>query len=261
LLRAARGDTRVVVAICSQGHTPRLSYYHFREKSMWEPREKALAATNSQLRNEAQFLDTGFRLLDRAIERLTRTSEEDNYISVAVVILIKAKHLALASYSLALDALGQEAGALARVWIEALELLRYLALDTSRVQEVFEERLPSPGAIGKKIDGQAQGLRNLFNESASHFRFDVRSILHIANPDTRAIRTVPEFKLNVFKANVTVVYWFLHFTLVEAIIAMGAAGIPNQDLAELVDDLKSIAQDVFPVPYAEVDPAPSIGTP
>lgn len=220
---------------------------------MWESRQQALAAAENELRNEAQLLDSGFTLLDRAIERSTMKSEADTYVSVVLVILVKAKHLALASYSLALDALGQEAGALARVWIEALELLRYLALDTARVQEVFEQRLPSPGAIGKKIDGQAQALRGLFNESASHFGFDVRSIIHIVDPNTSAVRTAPEFNANVLKANMTVVYWFLHFTLVEAIVALGTAGLPNEDLAALVDDLKSIAQEVFPIPYARVD--------
>lgn len=152
---------------------------------------------------------------------------------------------------MALDSLGQEAGALARVWIEALELLRYLALDPSRLKEVFAQRLPSPGAIGKKIEGQAQALRSLFNESASHFSFDVRSVIHIVNPETQEVRTAPEFKEHVLRANMTVVYWFLHFTLVEALVAMGAAGIPNEEFASLIDDLKTIAQDVFPIPYAQ----------
>ena len=218
---------------------------------MWEAREHALASLRSELRTEADLLDVAFRLLDRGIDNLATQSSQDNYASVALVILVKAKHLGTASYSLALDALGQEAGALARVWIEALELLRYLALDQTRVQEVFEQRLPSPGAIGKKIDGQAQPLRTLFNESASHFTFDVRSIIHIVNPETRAVRTAPEFKVHVLRANMTVVFWFLHFTLVEALVAMGIAGVPNEDFAALVDDLKKIAQDVFPVPYPQ----------
>lgn len=218
---------------------------------MWEMRQQALAATESELGTEARLLDTAFRLLDRGIESVASKSSQDNYASVVLVILVKAKHLGIASYSLALDSLGQEAGALARVWIEALELLRYLALDPSRVQEVFEQRRPSPGAIGKKIDGQAQALRTLFNESASHFSFDVRSVIHIVNSETQAVRTAPEFKVHVLHANMTVVYWFLHFTLVEALVAMGVAGIPNVEFASLVDDLKTIAQDVFPVPYAQ----------
>lgn len=218
---------------------------------MWETRQQALAATESELRNEARLLDTAFRLLDRGIEEVASKSAQDNYASAVLVILVKAKHLGIASYSLALDSLGQEAGALARVWIEALELLRYLALDTSRVQEVFGQRLPSPGTIGKKIDGQAQVLRNLFNESASHFSFDVRSVIHIVNPETQAVRTAPEFKVHVLRANMAVVYWFLHFTLVEALVAMGVAGIPNEEFASLVDDLKAIAQDVFPTPSAQ----------
>lgn len=183
---------------------------------MWETRQQALAATESELRTEATLLDTALRLLDRGIESMASKSSQDNYASVVLVILVKAKHLGTASYSLALDSLGQEAGALARVWIEALELLRYLALDPTRVQEVFEQRLPSPGAIGKRIDGQAQALRTLFNESASHFSFDVRSVIHIVNPETQAVRTAPEFKVHVLRANMTVVYWFLYFTLVEA---------------------------------------------
>lgn len=224
---------------------------------MWEARQQAILSTEAELRSEARLLDTTFRLLDRAIDELAGRSSADNYASVALVILVKAKHLGIASYSLALDSLGQEAGAVARVWIEALELLRYLALDTSRVQEVFEQRLPSPGAIGKKIDGQAQALRSLFNESASHFRFDVRSVLHIVNPDTRAVRTAPEFKAPVLKANMTVVYWFMHFTLVEAVIALDIAGAPNEDIAGLVDDLKKIAKDIFPVPYSQQESEPT----
>jgi hypothetical protein len=222
---------------------------------MWETRQQALAATESELRTEARLLDTALRLLDRGIESIASKSSQDNYASV-VVILVKAKHLGTATFSLALDSLGQEAGALARVWIEALELLRYLALDPTRVQEVFEQRLPSPGAIGRKIDGQAQALRTLFNESASHFNFDVRSVIHIVNPETQAVRTAPEFKVHVLRANMAVVYWFLHFTLVEALVAMGVAGIPNEEFASLVDDLKTIAQDVFPIPSAQQGPVP-----
>jgi hypothetical protein len=50
------------------------------------------------------------------------------------VTLVKAKNLALGSYSLVLDGLGQEAGALMRPMIEYAELLAYFRLHPEMVK-------------------------------------------------------------------------------------------------------------------------------
>jgi hypothetical protein len=62
--------------------------------------------------------------------------------------------MTLGVYSLMLDGLGQEAGALLRPLIETLELLVYLRLEPARIDQAIEEKLPSAGQIAKKIEGE-----------------------------------------------------------------------------------------------------------
>lgn len=69
----------------------------------------------------------------------------DSYARVCGLTLLKAKHLALGAYSLILDGLGQEAGALLRPFIEYTELLTYFRKFPSKVDAAIKGKLPSAG--------------------------------------------------------------------------------------------------------------------
>ena len=134
-------------------------------------RSEALHAMENELRTEAQLLTAAVGLVEACIECLARFSSENTLGNFFLIILVKSKHFSRGCLTLALEGLAQEAGALLRLWVEAIELIRYLAEDTSRVQEIIEERLPSPGERAKRISGDFQNLRKHLNENASHFAF------------------------------------------------------------------------------------------
>jgi hypothetical protein len=93
--------------------------------------------------------------------------------------LVKARNYALGLYSLSLDGLGQEAGALLRPLVEAYEVLVYFRLDPSRASKATDDKLPSAGEIAKAISGRFKDLREYLNENASHFAFSPQSMTHL----------------------------------------------------------------------------------
>jgi hypothetical protein len=86
------------------------------------------------------------------------------YSRVAALTLIKARNLLLASYSLSIDGLAQEAGALLRPFLEAFEKMVYFNEDRSRIEEAINGRLPSAGEIAKRIQGPFKCLRDHLNQ-------------------------------------------------------------------------------------------------
>src|SRR5260370_24572952 len=119
------------------------------QQGLWKTREEALIALEGPLRQEAEMLQEAFALLDACITQLLTV--DTTYTRVCAITTIKAHNLELGCYSLALDGLAQEAGALLRPVIETLELLIYFWKDPSRVDEAIDEKLPSAGEIAQKI--------------------------------------------------------------------------------------------------------------
>ena len=92
---------------------------------LWCSRSDALAYLGDKHPSRLAVVERTFELLDDTIDAFETASPRSAYPRICGVTLLKAKNLALGAYSLVLDGLGQEAGALMRPMIEYVELLTY----------------------------------------------------------------------------------------------------------------------------------------
>src|SRR5882757_2532581 len=139
--------------------------------SLWNTRNNAVVDLDGALKSEAAMLHESFELLDECITHLETEHGSRPYSRVCAITLIKGRNLLLGSYSLSLDGLAQEAGALLRPFIEVFEKMVYFNEDPSRIEEAIDGRLPKAGEIAKRIKGQFKALREHLNEHSSHFGF------------------------------------------------------------------------------------------
>jgi hypothetical protein len=216
---------------------------------VWEYRAHALNALEGALSREAAIVDGGFSLIDVIIKRLAAHQTENAYAQTYALILVKVKHFGQACFSLALDGLAQESGALLRTWIESLELLRYLNTDPQppkRFERIWQSKLPSAGEIAKKIGGHFQPLRNMLSDTASHFKMRPESLRHVLDAHTGEVKGEQIFSEGVVRTNLATCSYFLYFSAVEAVVAAGVAGVPNEDLGHQLDAWFAAAEQVFP---------------
>jgi len=206
--------------------------------SLWDTRQQAQAALAGELQKEAELLQEAFEIVDECVERLEAI--DTLFARVVGLITVKARNLALGSYSVLLDALGQEAGAILRPLVEAIELLRYLRLDPTRVEEALDGRLPTAGAIAKRIDGEFQELREYLNSYASHLSLDLVAVRHLMDFQQLRLRLVQPFRVEVLRKNMHVLFAFLLFAAIEAVNCLAMAqGEVDLDLADRVDALRN----------------------
>ena len=168
--------------------------------NLWITREESLNALKSKLSIEARYIDKGFTIID-ALLRIFEDNKNDNFCMVCSFALLKGKNFCFSIYSLSLDGLAQEAGALLRPAIECTELLDYFYADPKRIQEALKDKLPSAGNIAKKINGKHKNLREYLNLTASHFSLNPISCTHLINWKKGSIRYYQEYNKNVLRKN------------------------------------------------------------
>ncbi len=166
---------------------------------VWAARREAEATLADQLRPYAGLLDEAFAAIDDSVQRLQRV--DDAFGRVCAVVLIKARNLGLGCYSLSLDALAQEAGALFRPLIECLELLIYFRLDPGRIQEALDDPLPKAGMIAQRIDGKFRGLRDYLNTHASHLSVSPAAMAHLVDFKRGRLRPFQAHHTDVLRQN------------------------------------------------------------
>jgi hypothetical protein len=177
--------------------------------NLWQAREKSLEWLATELIEQNSLIDKGFELLDKCIALLNQqskaSSDEINgrFARVVNITLAKARNLMLGSYSMLLDAVAQEAGALLRPILEAYELLIYFRLEPSRIDQAIDRKLPSAGSIAKKIKGEFKDLRDSLNTNASHISFGYESAKHLIDYQTSEIKAIQSQTVEVFTANLT----------------------------------------------------------
>lgn len=120
------------------------------DMSLWNTRRQAERALTEELEPFGGLLREAFSVLDDCVDRLEKLDEP--FGRVCALVLIKTRNLGLGFYSLCLDGLAQEAGALFRPFWEGLELLVYFRLEPIRINEALEERLPKAGVIAQRIE-------------------------------------------------------------------------------------------------------------
>ena len=158
---------------------------------LWLARADSQRALTAALKPLADLLNETFGMIDECATRLDDL--QTPFGRVSALVMIKGRNLALGCYSLSLDALAQEGGALFRPLIETVELLTYFRADPSRVNEALEDRLPKAGEIAKRIGGGLKDLRTHLNSHASHLSVSEHSMLHLIDLSKGRLRPVQQF--------------------------------------------------------------------
>ena len=218
--------------------------------NLWVAREKSLIWLDNELSQEGKALQEGFDYLESIGEIFEQISDREGgnlvgqFCRICVVTLAKFDHLLLASYSLMLDALAQEAGALLRPLIETYELLVYFRLDISRVDKILDGKLPTAGAIAKIISGDFQNLREYLNDNASHFSYKPESIRHLFGLNAK-VKPIPTHSLKVLRTNLTLLNAFQAFMLIESVNCLFATGFDANSLANEIENWRDNCTTLF----------------
>ncbi len=141
----------------------------------------------------------------------------NDLLRISGLVFGKGLIIAKSSYSLIIDGNGQEAGALLRVLIESVELLTYLYEDNDRINQVIENRLPSPGERAKKINGNFKELRKYLNKNASHFEFSYHSLNHLIDYKNNKLKIKQSVSDKVLRENLNMICTFTLFLYFESI--------------------------------------------
>ena len=161
----------------------------------WKCREESLAALGTSLKPVAALLESAFERVDEATGYFQQflLTAPDPTGRVCAVAVVKGRNLALGCYSLALDGLAQESGALLRPLVEVIELLNYLRTVPGAVEQLLEDKLPIPGERARKIGSPFHRLRKYLNSSAAHLDFGPESIRHLLDIASGRLHVVQSF--------------------------------------------------------------------
>lgn len=213
---------------------------------LWATRGKSLDHLRKKHPSYLLVLNQELELIDRCIDVFESHANESDYARYCGLTLLKAKNLAVASYSLILDGLGQESGAVIRPFIEYAELLVYFRLYPKSIEEVTNGSLPKAGKIGKQIDGIYQEFRKYLNDHASHSSFSRYSLDHLIDPRTMQFKKLQQIATNVLETNLINLTVQLHLLVREAAFALSPLDQEKfQTIAGRVDDQKERMVRVF----------------
>lgn len=214
---------------------------------LWTTRQTSWVYLKSdRQQSRLEVLLAEIELLDRCIDEYESRAKSDTYARVCGLTLLKAKNLAIGSFSLLLDGLGQEAGALLRPMIEYTELLTYFRHFPEMAKKAAENELPKAGERAKAINGLYHALRQHLNENASHSSYSYYSLSHLLKSDLSFQKMQP-FAPLVLDRNVrdfAVQIWLM---LYEAALTLERL-LPvevMEALATETDKLKEMLTDAF----------------
>jgi hypothetical protein len=211
---------------------------------LWETRRQAETALRKELKPFADLLDETFGAVDRCIASLETL--DNPFGRVCALIVVKARNLGLGCYSLSLDALAQESGALFRPLIECLELLTYLRLDPHRIDEALQDRLPTAGVIAQKIEGRLKGLRDYLNRHASHLSLSPEAMMLLIDFKTGQVRSIQAHNAAVLRQNLRTLLVVLIWIAIEGANCTSVdTGVVDHALGDTVEDIKKRAFLLF----------------
>lgn len=214
-------------------------------------REASNAALRTALEPLAILLQGAFARVDEAVDYFQKFLLAEPAVAgrVCAVTVIKGRNLALGCYSLALDGLAQESGALLRPLLEAIEMLVYLRAVPGAVDQALDGKLPSPGNRGKDIGGHFRNLREYLNMHASHFDFGLDSVRHLFDIPAGRFRPVQHFDEAVLEQNMATLFAFTAALAREAALCFQwcGAGVAPTSAESLVNKAQSCVDSVDPV--------------
>ena len=225
--------------------------------NLWKSRQQSLKWLTTDLVEQNALVDKGFEILEKCIALLNQYSKTSNdelngrFARVVNLTLAKARNLLLGSYSLMLDAIAQEAGALLRLILEAYELLIYFRLEPSRVDQAIDGKLPSPGKIAKKIEGEFKDLRKYLNTHASHISFGVESAKHLFDYQTSEVKAVQSQSIDVLKNNMSTLNAVQVLVVAEAIRCLDIVEYTPESLLEEYENWRLESIKASPIPADE----------
>ena len=214
--------------------------------NLWQTRTEALEFLESTHPSRLAVVHRIFELLDECIDAFEAASSDNTYARICGLTLVKAKHLAIGSYSLILDGLGQETGALMRPMIEYAELLTYFRMFPDSVNRAAENDLPKAGERAKAIGGIYKQFRDHLNAYASHSSFSHYALSHLLEPSTFKFKKLQRMVPHVLETNVRDLAVQLLLILREAALALEPVGSPQfANIAERTDSLRDHMFHVF----------------
>ena len=213
--------------------------------NLWSTRIETQNWLNGRFKKESDFVAEGFLLMDECIECFSRQKaslpEFDGlFAKICGQTTVKARNYILGCYSLTIDALSQESGALLRPYLETYELLMYFRLEPKRVIEARDQKLPSAGKIAQKIDGQFHELRKFLSDNSSHFGFTDDSLRHLIDYSSGNLKAVATHSPERFHYNLSCVFIFLNFALVES---LNCLSLVCSDHVSLIDNYEKWKQE------------------
>jgi hypothetical protein len=168
---------------------------------LWKARTEALTFLRRERPAQIEVIEQLFVLADDCIDAY-ESQDGDLYSVVCSLTTLKAKNLAHGMYSLTLDGLAQEAGALARPFVEYTELLTYFRMLPEAVNDALAGELPSAGLVAKKVEGIYQPFRRHLNDHASHAAYSSHSLAHLRDPTTKQLKKLQVMHPAVIERNV-----------------------------------------------------------
>jgi hypothetical protein len=221
-----------------------MPYKAGKKMALFDARDQAEQALSSGLRAAAGIIEEGFACLDDEIRRHHEIDSE--FTRVCAVTLLKARNLLVAIYSLAMDGLAQEAGAILRPLIGTIEKLPYYRMDPTHVEQAIADRLPSEGKIAQKIDGQFQELRDYLSRYSSHSNFSYESLKHLINLREGKLVVQQPFIEGVFKKNLEMVFSFLIISVFEGYKSLQHAGHTDDAFQSYLEDIRGRGYSIIP---------------
>ncbi len=229
---------------------------------LWDTRDTSWTYLKEKRQSRLSVFLALLQLLDRCIDEYETRAASNTYARVCGLTLLKAKNLAIGSFSLLLDGLGQEAGALLRPMIEYTELLTYFRQFPEKTKKATENALPKAGERAKAIEGTYHGLRKHLNEHASHSSYSHYSLSHLLTPQFE-FRKMQQFVPKVLDKNLTDLAVQIWLMLYEAALTLERI-LPREKMEELAiaaDNLKERLIHVFDLapPNEPIQPTPNGG--
>jgi hypothetical protein len=214
------------------------------DMSLWNTRRQAERALTEGLEPFGGLLREAFSVLDDCVDRLEKLDQP--FGRVCALVLLKTRNLGLGCYSLILDGLAQEAGALLRPLLEGLELLAYFRLEPTRINEALESRLPKAGDIGRRIKGQFKDLRDYLNNHASHLSVNPEAMAHLVDLPAGQLRPVRSYNEGGLRRDLRTLLAILTWLSIEAVncVFVGGRSV-DHDIGNRVEDLKRRAMDLL----------------
>lgn len=207
--------------------------------NLWIARNDSQAYLQESFAPQIVLLEDLFKAVDLCIDSFEQKGEQ-TYARVCGLTLLKAKNLAVGSYSLILDGLAQEAGALLRPFIEYTELLTYFRVFPAMVDKAIDNDLPSAGERAKAVEGIYHEFRKHLNSHASHSSYSDFSLSHLLEPTTLKFKKLQPTVPMVLKRNIKDLVIQIFLLLRQATLALDVVDSAAFDLyADDVDALRT----------------------